>query len=63
MSTQNLPPAPTQDNPVKVSLEIAPDWLAAHNLEVLYYDEKRRGFVVRKKNPTTNPVPTTSEAL
>ena len=42
-------PAPTADVPVRVSLDDTPAWLAFHGLEIVGWDEKRGGALVRKK--------------
>lgn len=44
-----LPPAPSAGKPVKVALELTPDWLEAHNLEIVGWDEKLDGILVRKR--------------
>lgn len=58
-----FPPAPTKDRPVKVSLEITPEWLAFHNLEIVGWDEHRDGILVRRKTHNTIPASSTSEVL
>ncbi len=45
----DLPPAPTANVGVTVSLDMTPDWLAAHGLEIIGWDDARGGALVRKK--------------
>lgn len=42
-----LPPAPVGDEPVTVPLDVLPEWLDAHGLEIIGFDE--RGYYVREK--------------
>lgn len=63
MELNHLPPAPTADAPVTVSFELSPEWLAFHDLEVIGWDEKCGGMLVRKKTNNMIPAPTTTEAL
>jgi hypothetical protein len=64
MELTDMPPAPTADKPVTISLENGHDaWMAFHNLEIVGYDEKRGAVLVRKKTNKVIPAPTTTEAL
>lgn len=63
LELKDFPPAPTAEQPVTVSLELSPEWLEFHNLEIVGWDEKRGGCLVRKRKTKLILSSTTTEAL
>jgi hypothetical protein len=55
----SMPPAPKPGQPVTVPNDILPDWLKAHNLTIIRFDEFGRAWVGPPplSAPAGEPVP------